>query len=72
VNAICPGYFKTEINDTFLESEVGQKMLKRTPARREGKLSELDAPLLMLAGDGSTFVTGVALPVDGAHSVHLL
>ncbi len=72
VNAICPGYFKTEINDQFLESEMGQKMLKRTPARREGKLSELDAPLLMLAGDGSTFVTGVALPVDGAHSVHLV
>ena len=71
VNAICPGYFKTEINDTFLESDLGQKMLKRSPARRAGKLEELEAPFLMLASGAASFVTGVALPVDGAHSVQL-
>lgn len=71
VNALCPGYFKTEINDTYLESELGQKMISRTPAKRAGKLEELVPPMLMLASESSSFVTGVALPVDGAHSVQL-
>lgn len=71
VNAICPGYFKTEINDAFLESEHGQNMVKLTPARRVGKLEELEPAMLMLASDASSFTTGVALPVDGAHTVRL-
>lgn len=72
VNAICPGYFKTEINDKYLESEIGQKFLKRSPAKRAGKLEELEPALLMLASDAASFITGVALPVDGAHSVQLV
>jgi NAD(P)-dependent dehydrogenase (short-subunit alcohol dehydrogenase family) len=62
----------TEINDTFLESEYGQQMLKATPARRAGDLQELVPPMLMLAAPASSFTTGVALPVDGAHSVKLV
>lgn len=71
VNALCPGYFVTEINDTFLETEQGQGMLKQTPARRAGDLPELIPPMLMLASPASSFTTGVALPVDGAHSVRI-
>lgn len=71
VNAICPGYFKTEINADFLDSDHGKAMVKLTPARRVGKLEELEAPMLMLASDASGFTTGVALPVDGAHTVRL-
>lgn len=71
VNAICPGYFVTEINDYFLESDVGQGMLRQTPARRAGELQELIPPMLMLASPASSFTTGVALPVDGAHSVRI-
>ena len=72
VNAICPGYFKTEINEAFLETETGQKMVSASPAKRAGRLEELEAPFLMLAGDGASFVTGVALPVDGAHHSRLV
>lgn len=72
VNAICPGYFITEINDVFLETEMGQKMLRNTPARRAGRLEELEAPMLMLASDASSFVTAAIIPVDGAHSVQLV
>ena len=68
VNALCPGYFSTEINDTYLASEIGQKMLKRTPAKRYGELSELVPAMLMFASPASSFTTGVALPVDGAHT----
>ncbi|WP_374764673.1 SDR family NAD(P)-dependent oxidoreductase [Yunchengibacter salinarum] len=72
VNALCPGYFKTEINDTFLDSERGKAMVAKTPAGRVGELHELEAPMLMLASDAASFVTGVALPVDGAHSAALI
>lgn len=72
VNAICPGYFKTEINDKYLETDQGKKMVAMTPAKRVGKLEELVPAMLMLACDASGFTTGVALPVDGAHTVRIL
>ncbi|MEX0299745.1 MAG: SDR family NAD(P)-dependent oxidoreductase [Kordiimonas sp.] len=72
VNALCPGYFVTEINDTALTSERGQEMLARTPAKRAGELPELVPPMLMLASPASSFTTGVALPVDGGHSIVLV
>lgn len=72
VNALCPGYFVTEINDEALLSERGQQMLAATPAKRAGELQELIPAMLMLASPASSFTTGVALPVDGAHSVALV
>lgn len=69
VNALCPGYFKTEINANFLESEKGKKIIANTPLRRVGELDELTAPFLLLASNAGSFVNGVALPVDGAHSL---
>lgn len=69
VNALCPGYFKTEINDDFLETDQGKAMVAHTPARRVGNLKELEAPLLALAGPGGSFMAGVALPVDGGQCV---
>lgn len=67
VNAICPGYFETEINGHYFQTEAGQAYIAGTPARRLGSLNELDAPLLMLSSDAGSFISGVALPVDGAH-----
>lgn len=67
VNAICPGYFKTEMNKDFFDSEKGTAYIKQTPAQRLGGLHELTGPLLLLASDAGSFITGVALPVDGGH-----
>ncbi len=72
VNALCPGYFETEMNADYFASEKGQDYINSTPARRLGQLSELDAPLLLLASDGGSFISGVALPVDGGHLVSSL
>lgn len=72
VNALCPGYFKTELNSDFFESEKGQEFIKNTPAGRLGKLEELDAPLLLLASPQGSFINGVTLPVDGGHLVSSL
>ena len=69
VNAIAPGYFKTAINDEFLDSEAGQRMAKRVPMRRFGNYEELNAPLLLLASEEGGYMTGSTLVVDGGHSL---
>jgi len=67
VNAICPGYFKTEMNGEYFESEAGKKYIGSTPAKRLGDMREMNAPLLLLASDAGSFINGVALPIDGGH-----
>ena len=69
VNALCPGYFVTEINEAFFNTEQGQQYIQSTPAGRTGEMDDITAPFLLLASDAGKFVNGVALPVDGAHSL---
>ena len=69
VNALCPGYFITEINEDYLTSPKGEAYIRSTPAQRTGQMDEITAPFLLLASDAGSFVNGVALPVDGAHSI---
>ena len=69
VNALAPGYFATELNDDFFESEQGQALIRRVPQRRLGQLSELDGPLLLLVSDAGSFMTGGVVAVDGGHLV---
>ncbi len=72
VNALCPGYFLTDMNERYLNSEAGRAMLDSTPFRRSGELAELDGPLLLLASDAGSFMTGAEVPVDGGHLVSSL
>jgi len=72
VNAICPGYFETDINRAFLETEFAQKLVRRIPQRRLGELAELSGPLLLLASDAGAFMTGTSITVDGGQSVNSL
>lgn len=65
VNAIAPGYFQTEINADFFASPAGEKLIGRLFPRRLGELHELDGPLLLLASDAGSFMTGTTLTVDG-------
>lgn len=67
VNALAPGYIETDMNREFFESEPGQKMIKRIPQRRLGQPQELGAPLLLLASDAGSYMTGATLAVDGGH-----
>lgn len=69
VNALCPGYFETEINSAWLNSEQGKAEMAATPAGRPGVYDELSAPFMLLASDAGGFMNGVALPVDGGHSI---
>jgi len=72
VNAIAPGYFETDINRDLLRSPVGQAIVARIPQQRPGRLAELDGPLLLLASDASSYMTGAVIPVDGGHLVSTL
>ncbi|MFC6196908.1 SDR family NAD(P)-dependent oxidoreductase [Ponticaulis profundi] len=67
VNAIAPGYFKTAINDEYLDSEHGDIMRKRIPMRRFGEHKELDGALMLLASDAGAYMTGETIRVDGGH-----
>lgn len=72
VNAIAPGYFETDINRDLLRSPAGQAIIARVPQKRPGHLPELDGPLLLLASDASSYMTGTVIPVDGGHLVSTL
>ena len=72
VNALCPGYFKTEINSDVLESDYGKTMIKTVPQRRIGEVDELTVPFLLLASDAGSYMTGSALVVDGGYSINSL
>jgi NAD(P)-dependent dehydrogenase (short-subunit alcohol dehydrogenase family) len=72
VNTLAPGYVETGINREFFASEAGQALIKRIPQRRIGKPGELDAPLLVLASDAGSYITGAVLAVDGGHLVNTL
>jgi NAD(P)-dependent dehydrogenase (short-subunit alcohol dehydrogenase family) len=69
VNALAPGYFATELNDDFFESDYGKALIKRIPQRRLGQLTELDGPLLLLISNAGSFMTGSVVTVDGGHLV---
>ena len=65
VNALAPGYFPTELtggltDPSFVESIEARSLLGRIPT-----VDELDGPLLFLASDASSYVTGQTLVVDG-------
>ncbi|HWK94256.1 MAG TPA: glucose 1-dehydrogenase [Pseudolabrys sp.] len=71
VNAIAPGWFVTEINDTYLNSEAGNAMKRDIPMGRFGEKGDLDGALLLLASDAGRYMTGATLVVDGGQVVQL-
>ena len=66
VNAIAPGYFRTELNRALvLNAEFSGWLEGRTPAGRWGDVEELVGAAVFLASDASSFVNGHTLYVDG-------
>ncbi len=72
VNALAPGYMQTELNEDFFASEAGRALIRRIPQRRLGELPDLDGPLLLLASEAGSYMTGAVLAVDGGHLVSSL
>jgi NAD(P)-dependent dehydrogenase (short-subunit alcohol dehydrogenase family) len=66
VNALCPGPFETPMNKPVLQhSDALQYFVSRIPLGRFGDPKELAGPIIFLASDASSFMTGTTLLIDG-------
>lgn len=76
VNALAPGFFLTDQNRSLLTNEDGsltdrgQQIIAQTPMSRYGEPEDLVGTTLWLCGEGSKFVTGVVVPIDGGFAAY--
>lgn len=68
VNAICPGYISTEINEAYFETEQGHNLINMLPRKRLGQPEDLDGLLLLLASDEARFINGSIIAADDGMS----
>ncbi|WP_026663664.1 SDR family NAD(P)-dependent oxidoreductase [Butyrivibrio proteoclasticus] len=69
VNSICPGYFYTPLTKETLDSDYFKEYAKTAiPMERYGVEGELDAAAVFLASQEASYVSGIALPVDGGYT----
>ncbi len=70
VNAICPGYIETAIQD-YLTPEVIEQCRKRTVIPRLGKPADVGNLAAFLASDDAEWLTGAAIVLDGGLTAHM-
>jgi NAD(P)-dependent dehydrogenase (short-subunit alcohol dehydrogenase family) len=69
VNAIAPGWFVTEMNETaFADPRINERLTRDIPMRRTGRLEEIGPLAVFLASAASDFMTGQTIFLDGGHS----
>ncbi|MCH5584910.1 glucose 1-dehydrogenase [Shimazuella sp. AN120528] len=71
VNAVGPWYFKTELTNKLLNNpNYLDEILAHTPMKRIGELQDLVGPVVFLASDAASYVTGQTLFVDGGMTIY--
>ncbi len=73
VNCVCPGYVMTRMLEVDLPQDMSMEkylkiISKEHPIERIAEPEEIARAVLFLASEDSSFVTGVALPVDGGYT----
>jgi NAD(P)-dependent dehydrogenase (short-subunit alcohol dehydrogenase family) len=68
VNSIAPGFFTSEMTDTYPDGYLDLAM-QRVPAKRKGDPAELAATVVFLASPAAGYITGQTLPVDGGMTI---
>lgn len=68
VNSIAPGFFTSEMTDTYPDGYL-ELAMQRVPARRKGDPAELAATVVFLASPAAGYITGQTLPVDGGMTI---
>ncbi len=69
VNALLPGWHKTDLNRALLDGPLGEEIRHKTPARRLGTTDDLAGAAIFLASAAADFVTGSSVVVDGGYSI---
>lgn len=72
VNAIAPGFIKTDLTEELLQSESGIDIINRTPLKMAGDVRDLEGALFLLLSEYSKFITGSIINVDGGLSANQL
>ena len=71
VNAMLPGPFATEMNQSLLDDpDLFKEFVAKIPLGRWGELHEIRGLALFLASDASSFVTGAGITIDGGWTVY--
>ncbi len=75
VNCLCPGFIETDMFNSYLDKqsspeETSKNFSEMAPMNKIGNPEEIAYPALFLASDAASFITGVALPVDGGYSAN--
>lgn len=69
VNALCPGWTKTDLNESLWSGpDEGEGLVQTTAMKRWGTVHEMVGPTVFLASDASSYLTGQALAVDGGQT----
>ena len=69
VNAVAPGYVRTELTSSSMTEEMMQAVVEATPLKREGTVDDIAAAVAFLCSQRAGFITGHTLVVDGGLSI---
>lgn len=71
VNAISPGYFRSQMTAQFIDDnpDMGKFWIERIPAGRMGEPEDLDGVTVFLASDASKYVVGEVIVIDGGYTI---